>query len=50
MTQYKTITFFSPGLILIAVGIFLALATLILEQKYKIAPFVFQGPEYQEEK
>ena len=38
----------NPGLILIAVGIFLALATVILEEKYGIAPFVFQGKAYKE--
>ncbi len=38
----------NPGLVLIAVGIFLALATAILEEKYDFAPFVFQGPAYKE--
>ncbi len=40
----------NPGLVLIAVGIFLALATIILEEKYDITPFVFQGKAYKEEK
>ena len=40
----------NPGLVLITVGIFLALATVILEEKYKITPFIFQGSAYQEEK
>ena len=33
----------NTGLVLIAVAIFLALATIILEEKYSIAQFVFQG-------
>ena len=40
----------NPGLILIAIAIFLALATVILEEKYGIAPFIFQGKAYKEEK
>ena len=40
----------NPGLILISVAIFLALATVILEEKYGIAPFVFQGKPYQKQK
>ncbi len=39
----------NPGLVLIAVAIFLALATIILEEKYDIAPFVFQGKAYKED-
>ncbi len=39
----------NPGLVLIAIAIFLALATVILEEKYDITPFIFQGPAYKEE-
>ncbi len=39
----------NPGLVLIAVGIFLALAIVILEEKYGYAPFVFQGKAYKED-
>ncbi len=40
----------NPALVLIAIGIFLALITLILEEKKGLTPFIFQGPAYQEDK
>ena len=40
----------NPGLVLIAIGIFLALATVILEEKYGFAPFVFQEKAYEDTK